>query len=126
MSHANGEVITRSSNRVLAHFEYNGTSDVAISCLHDTYASMSAEWRAHHWRDCRCGAPSIGVYLWTDYGGDDGFYWPASICLDCRAITANLAPHLGEEEDPFSEWPKDGYPLRIIDVQAIQTRKLLS
>lgn len=43
MSHANGEVIFNDGS--IKHFEYNGTSDICIPKLYDTYDEMTDNWR---------------------------------------------------------------------------------
>lgn len=137
MSHATGEVIALDRHNTLAYFEYNGTSDVAISCLHATLASMRAEWRSHEWRNCYCGNYPLPAFLYTNYG--DGFYWPALVCLSCGAIVSNLAPFRAEQfgdcghslrsyhncDDPAC-WPKDGHPIRDADAHVTVAPRMLA
>jgi len=83
MSHANGQVIVGDS--VVAYYEYNGTSDIALSCLYGTKEEVRENWRRGVHNQCTCGQESTDCLLYTDYGR--GFYWPAKVCLTCRAIT---------------------------------------
>jgi hypothetical protein len=109
MSHSGGEVWI--GGVAVAYFEYDGTSDIAISCLHESDAATRAEWRAHTWRDCECGALPDAVVLFTHYGG--GFHWPAKACLTCRAITEHHRPW--DEADERTTWPRDGKPSACCD-----------
>ncbi|MEK7654599.1 MAG: hypothetical protein AAB345_05025 [Patescibacteria group bacterium] len=101
MSHSNGEVIHE--NEVVGFFEYDGCSDIAISAIWNTLEEVETNWRSGVWKRCTCGQPSVDVLLFTDYGG--GFYWPAKVCLKCRAI---LGPH------PYNDGcrTKKGHPLK--------------
>ena len=87
MSHADGKVYF--SDGALRHYEYDGTSDVAISALWDTYEEMKKHWRGDVWNDCQCGADEF-VTLTTDYGG--GHVWFGKACRHCRAITGGRTP----------------------------------
>lgn len=89
MSHANGEIIQ--GDKVIGYFEYNGTSDVAISSIWNSYEEMLSHWRTGLWGICSCEKPQWeDVKLYTDYGR--GFYWSAKVCLKCKTITKNLMP----------------------------------
>jgi hypothetical protein len=101
MSHAHGEVIA--GGKKVAFYEYDGTADFAISCLHDSPEDVNTEWRNHPFKECKCGQPPIDVILYSDYGG--GFYWNAKACLPCRAIVSGIIPF--EEDTPIT----DGHPL---------------
>jgi hypothetical protein len=94
MSHAYGEVIK--DGKVLAFFEYDGTSDIAISCLHNTEAELQAQWRSGVWNECTCGQPGSDVLLYTNYGR--GCFWPGKVCLACRAITGGRDPYADNVE----------------------------
>lgn len=104
MSHAYGEVTQ--DGKVVAHFEYNGTSNVCCPKMYDTWKAMNAEWRKGPWVKCTCGKPSVDVILYTDYG--NGYYWPGKACFECGCITGGLMPW-GDDDD--SE-PIDGHPLQ--------------
>ena len=92
MSHGNGQV--RRDGEVIAHFEYNGTVDVACPELYASFEAMKARWRVRDrpWRECRCGQPPDHVELWTDYGGGIG-PWPALACMTCMCIVGGEDPY---------------------------------
>ena len=113
MSHARGEIII--GGRVAAHYEYNGTSDVAQPKLYATYEELDADWREGEWVTCTCGQPSTPCVIWTDYGG--GFYWDGAVCMTCRCITDGLSPFglSGSWGHGWTVEPRectDGYPLK--------------
>ena len=91
MSHADGQVCF--SDGTVKHYEYDGTSDVSISALWDTYEEMKRHWRGNVWNDCQCGRDEP-VVLSTDYGS--GSEWSGRACRYCRAITSGWSPF---EED---------------------------
>ena len=97
MSHSIGEVFDVRCGHRIAVFEYNGTSDQAISCLHDTFEQIEAEWRQHEWKKCVCGKPSTPILLHAHYGGQH--LWRSSVCLGCRAITGQINPWDEDSED---------------------------
>lgn len=101
MSHVNGMV--RFSDGVVMHYEYDGTSDVTVSALWDTYEEMLAHWRGDDWNDCRCGHDE-SVRLFTTYGG--AFHWDGRACRHCRAITEGLMPFDDDKsiEDGTPDW----------------------
>ena len=70
MSHALGAVHFK--NGLVLFYEYDGTSDLVISCLHDTKEEVTAEWRKHIPRVCTCSTMEP-VEIYSDYG--DGFSW---------------------------------------------------
>ena len=88
MSHSSGAVIR--NGQVLGFFEYNSTSDVAISAIWPTYEELHENWRSGIWNRCACGDPPQEVVLYTNYG--QGFHWSAKVCLRCKAIVENLMP----------------------------------
>ena len=110
MSHANGKA--RFPDGVILHFEYNGTSDVCIPNLWDTYEEMHANWRGDQWATCTCGQPSEPVELYNDYG--DGTYWPGEACRKCMAITKGLRTDEFSDDD-LELLVKDGTPEWIKD-----------
>lgn len=101
MSHAAGEVII--DGKTVRWYEYNGTGDIAISCLYLTPEKLQFHWKHYHWKKCLCGKPSTECFLYSSYGS--GFYWPSRVCLNCEAITENRDPY------ELDEWPKSGRPL---------------
>lgn len=87
MSHANGMV--QFPDDTVMHFEYDGTSDVTVSVLWDTYEEVHAHWRGDQWNECKCGRDEP-VTLFTDYGSS--YHWPGRACRHCRAITEERTP----------------------------------
>lgn len=116
MSHAQGRIYSH-AGELLAHFEYNGTSDVSISCLHDSDDHSSwapCKWRDHKWKKCNCGKTPQTVFIWSNYGR--GRYWLGEVCLDCRAIVSEhqYCEEFHEHGDACPQWagtPVD-YPKR--------------
>ena len=88
MSHSDGKIVC--AGKVIGYFEYNGTCDVAISAIWDTYDEMHEHWRSGVWNNCTCHEQPTEVLIWTSYGA--GFYWPGKVCLPCRAITDGQMP----------------------------------
>ena len=110
MSHAMGAV--RFPDGLILYYEYDGTSDFVISCLHDSKAEVSAEWRKHSPRVCTCPKMET-VEIYADYG--NGFSWVGLACRICRAV-AGCSRHPFEiewgEPDDFGlprETPRELY-----------------
>jgi len=83
MSHAYGQL--RFSDGLILHFEYNGTSDVCISNLHNTKEGVCNHWRRQEWLKCNCGRDEA-VEVANNYG--DGSWSPdGRACRHCKAIT---------------------------------------
>ncbi len=99
MSHAGGEVIV--GNKVVAYFEYNGTSCIAISRLYPTFDEMWNNWRAEGWNDCEGGQPPLKVLLYTNYG--PGFYWDGEVCLPCKAIVGGMTHEETRKGHPWRQ-----------------------
>lgn len=124
MSHAYGQVFSK-EDELLGWFEYNGTSDFALTAIQKTKEEVSNLWRtnsAH--RECVCEdyemePDVVDVNLYSSYGG--GFYWPSKICKRCMAIIDNTTPHHfrsgfafgydDSDERDKEYWPTDGHPL---------------
>ncbi len=87
MSHAMGEVWSL-EGKLLGHFEYNGTCDVACTRVHLSAEGVSANWRGDNQRGCACGGSGQTVLLYTTYGG--GYYWDGRVCWNCMAITDGI------------------------------------
>ena len=67
MSHAMGAV--RFPDGLILYYEYDGTSDFVISCLHDSKGEVKAEWRKHSPRICTCPIDKMEtVEIYADYG----------------------------------------------------------
>lgn len=106
MSHSMGTVYDTNGN-VVAYFEYNGTSDVAVSHLCTTRDEVWETWREKTWRDCECGLQPQAAVLHSEYGG--GFSWASRVCLNCRAII-NPVPYMDDtmthDGEPFPNGPE--------------------
>lgn len=107
MSHASGAV--RFPDGKVMFYEYNGTSEVAISHLYDNMQSVSDNWGKSPWLICTCpGMEQVEIY--SSYGG--GFTYPGKACRTCRALygprytpetvdaTVNGEPQWHKEIDP--------------------------
>jgi hypothetical protein len=99
MSHANGAVLF--PDGLVLWYEYNGTSDVTISHLYDTYDEMRDNWRRSDGLDCICGQDEP-VRIACDYGSSH--HWPGRACRHCRAITAGRDPYETEMVDELPDW----------------------
>jgi hypothetical protein len=95
--------MVRFNDGTVMHYEYNGTSDVTVSALWDTYEEMYKHWRGDDWNECGCGQDEP-VRLFTDYG--DGFSWDGRACRHCRSITAGRMPYDDDRpiENGTPEW----------------------
>lgn len=115
MSHAMGEIIK--GGRIVAYYEYNGTSDVVIPAAWATPNEVHEHWRSGEWKSCACGGPHEDVILYSSYG--NGSHWPGKWCPRCRCITDGFR-HDDDRLNPcrcdhfpcscLPEWPKDGRP----------------
>ena len=100
MSHASGTVRFVADN-LLLHYEYDGTSDIALPCLSETRADMEARWRNQPWRQCTCGLHEP-VKIHSTYGG--GFAWDGRACRHCLAIVGPLMPFEGGVRVRDDDW----------------------
>ena len=66
MSHANGEV--RFDDGSIKYFEYNGTSDICIPKLYDTYDELIDNWRKWKQEKVSCNHYEEAIEIYTDYG----------------------------------------------------------
>ena len=82
MSHASGAVKFKDGRK--KYYEYNGTSDVCISHLYDTFEEMSDNWRQSEWLSCECGEEEE-VEIYSSYGF--GFCFKGKACKNCRSIS---------------------------------------
>lgn len=99
MSHSLGMIFSRDEKpKVLAYYEYDGTSDVCRPRLFNTSDEVHDNWRTKDfWRECKCGNAPTPVWIYSGYGG--GFYWEGEACLKCHAITKNLTLDALHEQD---------------------------
>lgn len=107
MSHSNGEV--KFNDGSIKHFEYNGTSDICIPKLYDTYDEMTDNWRKWKQGECTCNHHEESVEIYTDYG--DGFHWSGTACGKCMMIIKGIYPF--EEDIIYTDgtpiWAKKSY-----------------
>jgi hypothetical protein len=87
MSHSSGKVTFKDG--LVLHFEYNGTSDICIPKLYETFEEMSENWRTYPKAECNCGNDEE-VIIYASYGG--GIEWEGRACRKCMCITQNLIP----------------------------------
>jgi len=81
MSHASGAV--RFPDGKVMFYEYNGTSDVAISHLYDNMQGVADNWRKGERLHCECEKGMEPVEIYSSYGG---FTYPGEACRTCRAL----------------------------------------
>lgn len=102
MSHSGGAV--KFSDGKVLYYEYNGTADVPISHLYETWDDVDDNWRKHQWLYCDCKRDEP-VMIVTSCGG--GFGWNGRACRFCYAITDGFDPFSEEREgyiDGMPEW----------------------
>lgn len=107
LSHDRGEVII--GDRIVGHFEYNGTADVVCTRIFDTHQELRENWRGAVSARCVCGNQPVEVTLWSAYG--NGFHWPALACLPCHAIIDRDGPFCYDDRTNISN-TTDGHPFR--------------
>lgn len=107
MSHANGEV--RFNDGSIKHFEYNGTSDICIPKLYDTYDEMTDNWRKYKKEECNCKHYEEPVEIYASYG--DGTYWNGTACRKCMMIIKGGEPFEDDivYTDGIPEWAEKSY-----------------
>jgi hypothetical protein len=101
MSHAGGTV--KFKDGLVLHYEYDGTSDVCISKLYDTFDEMWANWRTFPKVECKCEKDE-DVTIHSTYGS--GFEWEGGACRKCMCITRDLIPKQFQRNDDDYQ---DGY-----------------
>lgn len=84
MSHSTGAI--RFSDGLIMFCEYNGTVDVMLSNLYNTYEEMHDMWRKQEWKmhDKSCNKDEE-VEIASSYGR--GFSWTGRACKECMIIT---------------------------------------
>lgn len=101
MSSVKGTVTFKKDELVL-HYEYSGTSDVAIPALYNTFDELWENWRDHEWRECNCGKQEE-VTIHSTYGS--GLEWEGEACRHCMCITKNLTPTFYQDyEEDYQLW----------------------
>lgn len=134
MSHSNGEV--RFNDGSIKHFEYNGTSDICIPKLYDTYDEMIDNYRTYNtlakennidynktpWykrillkykgdnkKINMCNHNEELVEIYTNYGG--GFYWNGTACRNCNMLLKGTEPFADDNvyTNGIPEWAEKSY-----------------
>ena len=109
MSHSDGAV--KFLDGTIMFFEYNGTVDVCIPVLYDTYDEMRANWRRTDLKNsdyyCKAEIGTLShswewVRIATSYGG--GFSWDGKVCRQCKRIVNNLEPDYDSQEEGLPDW----------------------
>jgi hypothetical protein len=98
MSHSSGTVTFKDG--LVLHYEYDGTCDVCIPALYETFDEMWENWRTYPERECKCNNDE-DVTIYSNYG--NGFSWEGTACRHCMCITKNLIPLM------FQYIPQDYY-----------------
>lgn len=115
MSHATG--LVRFPNGTVMWYEYNGTSDVCIPTLWDTFEEMWAHWRSKDpYNKCTC-SQSENVEIFSDYGSR--FYWDGKACRNCKAITEGFYPYELDIDKDYIV----GTPEWVVEARKIESRK---
>src|ERR1700761_1676324 len=80
MSHQPGKVIV--NNKIVAHFEYDGTSDVNLPQLYSSQEELSANWRQdQNWSLAQnCKHEPTAAIIFNSYA--DGAWHPGRVCLE--------------------------------------------
>lgn len=100
MSHSSGTVLRKSDNSLLGHFEYNGTTDVALPRIFDSVDALADNWRAHGFEaQCSCTDGLVDVRIEADYGG--GIEWDGQACERhmCIAVGHTTPAHYRDGGD---------------------------
>jgi hypothetical protein len=97
MGIANG--LVKFSDGTIKHFVFDGSADVCIPRLYDTYEKMTENWRMFNGKPISCNHVKEPVEMCTDYGD---FYWQGTACRKCMMIL--------EGEDPFEQKYQKGIP----------------
>ncbi len=107
MSHENGEV--RFNDGSIKHFEYNGTSDICIPKLYDTYDEMIDNWKKYNSKENNCEHFEEPIEIYTRYRG--GFYWNGVACRKCMMIIKGDEPFEDDiaYTDGIPEWAEKSY-----------------
>lgn len=93
MSHANARFTLEDGT--VYYGEYNGTSDVMLTNMFDTFEEAQEHWRRQEWRVCKCAEPNIvSCDAWTNYGFEHE--WEGTCCTKCKTF---LGPRNENEAD---------------------------
>jgi len=101
VSHSSGTVTF--NDGIVFWFEYNGTSDYAVSDIYPTEEEMHDNWRKGERKKCTCGNLEP-VVIHTNYAG--GIDWEGEACRTCKAINHE---HLRYDWKEEKEYRNGGY-----------------
>lgn len=96
MSHAHGTV--EFEDGIIMHYEFDGTSDIAISYLYDTKEEVSENWRSFKRASCQCGNDEP-ITIKADYA--EGLEWNSRACRKCKSIIGKLNRYDGDCDQDF-------------------------
>ena len=121
MSCAPGFIVKNGS--VVGYFLFNATVGTALSAIYSTrdelWEKFEQDSADRTWNKCTCQQAPEEVFLCEGWDPETSDYWPAQVCLHCRAIVGVNTPY--EELPDGTEWPKRGLPPGIT-AEAIETR----
>jgi hypothetical protein len=101
MSHSLGAL--KFKDGTIRYYEYNGTSDIVISCHYETVQEVLDNWRSYKRNDCKCNNEE-DVSIYTSYG--NGFYIDGKACKICNSVRPNDCDFDIIEKDDTYDWAK--------------------
>lgn len=102
MSHSIGAI--RFSDGTIRYYEYNGTSDIVLSCHYSTVGEVSEHWRNQPDKYCICGCEEE-VSIYSSYAG--GFYFKGKACRQCCSVRPNEIDFEIIEPEDTDNWAKE-------------------
>lgn len=102
MSHSTGAI--KFPDGKIMFYEYNGTVDIAMPHLYETYEELHANWRRRDWKECSCNNFNnhIRVRIASTYG--NGFSWDGFACKECKVLLSPLEANYDTETSGLPEW----------------------
>lgn len=101
MSHSIGAIMF--SDGTIRYYEYDGTSDVVISCHYPTHEEVWEHWRNQPYKHCTCGCEE-DVSIYSSYGS--GFYFNGKACRKCCSVHPNEDCFETIEPEDSDDWAK--------------------
>ena len=98
MCYAGGNGTVTFKDGLVLYYEYNGTYDVCIPTLYNTFEEMNKNSKNHMLNTCNCVNEQEEVNIWTAFW--DGMNWSGKACRNCMCITEGLEPD--EKDYPFN------------------------
>lgn len=84
MSHSIGAI--KFNDGSIRYYEYDGTSDIVLSCHYSTCEEVFDNWRNQPNNHCKCGKEE-DVSIFSSYGR--GFYFLGKACRFCYSVRPN-------------------------------------